>query len=69
MSAPTVLTGVHFERYEDYKHGWLAGASGKPLTAMMGTPEPKHRDWFDRGFDDGLNAFQSAMRKTYEALG
>jgi hypothetical protein len=56
------------ERYADYKRGWLSGSNGKPLTPSIDTPEPKHIDWFRRGFKDGKAAFRENVRRISKDL-
>lgn len=66
-------------RYECYKRGWIAGASGMAYSSFgEDVPEyegqsgyegpPQFRDEFDRGFEDGGDAFRSAMKTHYAFL-
>ena len=56
------------ERYNDYKRGWVLGATGQPMAAAIGTPEPRFLEDYRRGFSDGNKAFKSAMEAAFNAL-
>lgn len=56
------------QRYEDYKRGWLLGASNRPRLALLETPCPTYMSEFDRGEEDGHRAFTDAMQHRYRSL-
>jgi len=57
-----MITDKEFrEKYESYKRGFIDGASGKPITAQIGTPEPKYREDYNEGFEKGRGSFSYSM--------
>lgn len=52
-------------RYRDYRRGWRDGSRGRLL---LGTPEPKYRDEYDRGLEEGAAAFDKAMKDRFDSL-
>ena len=54
--------------YEDYKNGFITGATGIPEIALIDMKEPEYLEWFNKGYLDGQSAFMNAMKKTYVTL-
>lgn len=54
--------------YEDYKRGWVLGASGQSALVLTGTPAPVFRDWFDNGWENGHLAFREAMANAFNTI-
>jgi hypothetical protein len=55
-------------RYADYQRGWKDGVLYPHPMQRLGAPEPRYRDEYDRGYEDGRRAFQEAMSTLFKAF-
>ncbi len=53
-------------RYKDYRAGWITGATGRKAVQLERTT---FGIWVQKGWEDGHDAFDSAMRVACEDLG
>lgn len=53
--------------YLDYKRGWQIGATGaSPI--LIGPPAPTYPEEFQRGYNDGFEAFKTNMQKQFNRI-